>query len=67
MLVAACKATYMPKNILSAWHGAGLIPHNLWHVLDKLTLGLEITTKVPQPDPVEPPTPHNTAEIHRKV
>ena len=67
MLVAACKATYTPKNILGTWHGAGLIPHNPQHVLDKLTLGLEITTKVPQPDPVEPPTPHNTAEIHRKV
>ena len=67
MLVAARKATYTPKNILGAWHGAGLILHNPWHVLDKLTLRLEITTKVPQPDPVEPPTPPNTVEIHRKV
>ena len=67
MLVAACKATYTPKNILGTWRGAGLISHNPRHVLDKLTLGPEITTKARQPDLVEPPTSRNTAEIHRKV
>ena len=67
MLVAARKATYMPKNILGAWRGAGLIPHNPQHLLHKLTLRPEITTKAPQPDTVEPPTLRNTAEIHRKV
>ena len=67
ILVAARKATYTPKNIFGTWCSAGVIPHNPQHVLDKLTLGLEITTKVPQPDTVEPPTLCNTAEINRKV
>ena len=67
MVVAACKTTSTPKNILGAQPGSGLVPHNLRHILDKLTLELEITTKAPQPDPVEPPTSCNTAEIYRKV
>ena len=66
MLVAARKATYTPKNILSVWPNAGLIRHNPRHVLNKLILRLEIITKVPQPDPVYPPTLRNTAKIHRK-
>jgi len=67
VLVAAHKATYTPKNILSAWRSGGLILHNPRHVLDKLTLGQEITPKAAPSDSVEPPTPRNTVEIHRKV
>lgn len=67
MLVEARTATYTQKNILSAWRGAGLIPHNPRHVLDKLTHGpAPPKTLAPDP-PLEPPTPRNTAELHRQV
>ena len=41
--------------------------HNPRHILDKLTIGLEITTQAPPPDSVEPPTRRNSAEIDKRV
>jgi len=67
MLIIARTATYTKKNILGAWRGAGLIPFNPRHVLDKLTHGQAPTkARAPAP-PSEPPTPRNTAELHRRV
>jgi len=67
MLVSARTATYIKKNILSAWRGAGLIPFNPRHVLNKLTHGLVPPRAHATTPPPEPPTPCNTAELHRRV
>ena len=67
MIIIARTATYTKKNILSAWRGAGLIPFNSRHVLDKLTHA-QAPPRACAPAPLsEPPTPRNTAELHRQV
>jgi len=67
MLVSARTTAYTKKSILSAWGGAGLIPFNPRHVLDKLTYGLAPPRARAFAPPPEPPTPRNTAALHRRV
>jgi len=67
MLIVARTAIYTKKNILSAWREVGLIPFNPRQVLDKLTHGQAPIKAFPPAPPSEPPTPRNTAELHRWV